>query len=105
MRMHPKTPLQRIHDDWPYLTPFQRKMILAKVYWMALSTIIVDWLRYLRPINLLVPIMVAQIFLFVCFAWLPSIDSFINILVGNIIIAGVAMLPSTLVRHPYFVGQ
>jgi len=90
-----KTPLENLRDAWPDLTPWQRRTLLLRAWRMVLFI----RLRALRPVDLILPVMGAQVALFVFTAWLPIGRAIIDMAIGNIVIAGLAMLPVTFVKY------
>lgn len=58
--------------------------------------------RILRPAHLLFPAMFTQMILLVIGVWLASDKAFIQIAIGNLVIAGLAMLPSVFSRQQRF---
>jgi len=90
-----QTPLQKLHKTWPQLTPGQRK----KLVYMAILLSVRTRLRALRPIDLLIPVTIAQFALFALVAWMPSRQAVIDAAAGNILIAGLAMLPVTFAKY------
>ena len=89
--IHNQNPLEKLTKAWPHLSPWQRKALLITVYIYVLRA----RLRALRPVDLLIPVALAQIAIFIYVAWLPSAQALSNAIVGNLVIAGMAMLPVT----------
>ena len=86
-----QNPLKKLTDAWPYLSPWQRKALLAVAHLYVMRSRLVT----LRPIHLLFPISILQLTSFISAALDPPhfIPIFATI---NLLAAALALLPLAL---------